>query len=89
MDLVAENEGVILEDDLDGTWGTLTTPADPQKPDLLKECSIGSSSASFFLTFSSYSTQALYSLSEGTATVMAMVSSPSSFLMICLLAKRS
>ena len=89
MDFVAEDEGVIFEDDLDGVWGTLTTPADPQKPDLSKECSMGRSSASFFPTFSSYSTQALYSLSEGTATVMAMVSSPSLFLMICLLAKRS
>lgn len=45
VDLVAEDEWIIIEDDLYRGRGTLTTPAEPQKPDLLKECSMGKSRA--------------------------------------------
>jgi hypothetical protein len=45
VDFVAEDEWIIVEEDLYRGRSTLTTPAEPQKPDLLKECSMGRSKA--------------------------------------------
>lgn len=77
VDLIAEDKGIILEDNLNGRVTTRTTPADPQKPDFSKECEMGRRRASCEPILESSSAQAVYSFWEGTATEMAMVSSPS------------
>lgn len=88
MNFITEDERIILEDYLNDISCTLTIPADPHSPSFSKECSIGKRRDHFGPNFLTSSAHALYYFSDGTATVIEMVSSPSAFFRIFRLAKR-